>query len=447
MSKTLIKDATVINEGRIFNGSVLIENDKIAAVYEGELPPSALEGKIIEAKGKYLLPGAIDDQVHFREPGLTHKGDISSESRAAAAGGVTSFMDMPNTKPQTTTLSELEWKLQRGAETSAVNYSFFFGGTNDNMDEIRKLDRTRIPGLKLFLGSSTGNMLVDKKESLERIFGEAGMLIAIHAEKEEVIKRNLAYYTDLYGQDLDISFHSKIRSEEACYASSSEAVELATRLNSRLHILHLSTAKELTLLGNKLPLSEKKITGEVCVHHLWFHDGDYKLFGNRIKWNPSIKTLEDRTALRDAVNNNTIDIVATDHAPHLLSEKEGSCLKAASGGPLVQHSLVVMLELASEGRFTYEKVVEKMAHMPAELFRIDRRGYIRPGYYADLVLIDPQKTWTVEKENILYKCGWSPFEGYTFHHAVTQTFVNGHLVYDNGKIDDDFRGMEVKYTL
>lgn len=445
MNRTLIKDATILNEGRKYTGSVLIENDKIAAIYEGEIPASASAARIIEAKGKLLLPGVIDDQVHFREPGLTHKGDIASESRAAVAGGVTTFMDMPNTKPQTTTVSDLEWKLQRGSETSVANYSFFFGGTNDNMDEIRKLDRSRIPGLKLFLGSSTGNMLVDKKESLERIFGEADMLIAIHAEKEEVIKRNIAHYTSLYGEDLDISFHSKIRDEEACYASSSEAVELATRLNSRLHILHLSTAKELSLLSNRLPLSEKKITGEVCVHHLWFHDEDYAQFGNRIKWNPAIKTLADRTALREAVNNNTIDIVATDHAPHLPAEKEGSCLKAASGGPLIQHSLVVMLELAMEGRFTYEKVVEKMAHMPADLFHIDRRGYIRPGYYADLVLVDPEATWTDTKDKLLYKCGWSPFEGYTFHHAVWKTFVNGQLVYTDGQVNDSVRGMEVKY--
>jgi len=429
----------------MFKGSVLINGDKIAEVFEGAVPATTDNVKVIDAEGKFLLPGAIDDQVHFREPGLTHKGDIASESRAAVAGGITTFMDMPNTKPQTTTIADLQWKLQRGAETSAANYSFFFGGTNDNMDEIRKLDRSRVPGLKLFLGSSTGNMLVDKKDSLERIFGEADMLIAIHAEKEEVIKRNLAYYTGLYGEDLDISYHSKIRSEEACYASSSEAVELATRLNSRLHILHLSTAKELSLLSNAIPLSEKKITGEVCVHHLWFHDGDYAKYGNRIKWNPSIKTLEDRIALREAVKNNTIDIVATDHAPHLLSEKEGSCLKAASGGPLVQHSLVAMLELVAEGCFTYEKVVEKMAHMPADLFHIDRRGYIRPGYYADLVLVDPDKSWTVAPENILYKCGWAPFEGATFHHSVSQTFVNGELVYDNGTIDDTVRGMEVRY--
>ena len=446
MNKILIKNARIVNEGRMFKGAVLIDRDKIEEVYEEAVPVAASGVQVIDAEGKLLLPGAIDDQVHFREPGLTHKGDIASESRAAVAGGITSFMDMPNTKPQTTSITDLEWKLQRGAETSLANYSFFFGGTNDNMDEIRKLDRSRVPGLKLFLGSSTGNMLVDKKESLERIFGEADMLIAIHAEKEEVIKRNIAYYTDMSGEDLDISFHSKIRSEEACYASSSEAVELATRLNSRLHILHLSTAKELTLLSNEIPLSEKKITGEVCVHHLWFHDGDYAKYGNRIKWNPSIKTLADRTALRNAVNDNTIDIVATDHAPHLLSEKEGSCLKAASGGPLVQHSLVGMLEMVAEGCFTYEKVVEKMAHMPADLFHIDRRGYIRPGYYADLVLVDPEKCWTVAPENILYKCGWSPFEGTTFHHSITQTFVNGQLVYDNGVVDDDVRGMEVRYN-
>lgn len=445
MNKTLIKNARIVNEGRMFEGAVLIDGDKIAEVVEGKAASAISAGRVIDAGGKLLLPGVIDDQVHFREPGLTHKGDIASESRAAVAGGVTTFMDMPNTKPQTTTIADLEWKLQRAAETSAANYSFFFGGTNDNMDEIVKLDRSRVPGLKLFLGSSTGNMLVDRKESLERIFGETDMLIAIHAEKEEVIKRNITYYTNLYGEDLGISFHSKIRSEEACYASSSEAVELATRLEARLHILHLSTAKELALLTNQIPLSEKKITGEVCVHHLWFHDGDYETYGNRIKWNPSIKTLEDRRALRQAVCDNTIDIVATDHAPHLLSEKEGSCLKAASGGPLIQHSLAAMLELAGRGCYTYEKVVEKMAHMPADLFRIDRRGYIRPGYYADLVLVDPDEPWTVAPENIIYKCGWSPFEGTTFRHRVNRTFVNGQLVYDNGRFDDEVRGMEVKY--
>ncbi len=447
MNKKLIKNVRIINEGRSYQGAVLINGEMIEAVYEGEVPSEIIAetNDIVDGQGKWLLPGCIDDQVHFREPGLTYKADIYSESRAAVAGGVTSFMDMPNTKPQTTTIENLEWKFNRAAETSAANYSFFFGGTNDNMEEIRRLDRSRVPGLKLFLGSSTGNMLVDKKDALERIFSESDLLIAVHAEKEEIIKRNIAYYTQKYGEDLDISFHSKIRSEEACYASSSEAVELATRLGTRLHILHLSTAKETTLLDNKLPLKDKKITGEVCVHHLWFHDGDYALFGNRIKWNPSIKTLADRTALREAVNNDKIDIIATDHAPHLLSEKEGSCLKAASGGPLVQHSLIVMLELAMEGRFTYEKVVDKMAHKPAELFHIDRRGYIRPGYYADLVLIDPNKTWTVSKENILTKCGWSPFEGYTFHHAIDTTWVNGEIVWQDGQIRDNVHGKELKY--
>ena len=447
MNKKLIKNVRIINEWRSYQGAVLINGEMIEAVYEGEVPSEIIaEAKeVVDGQGKWLLPGCIDDQVHFREPGLTHKADIYSESRAAVAGGVTSFMDMPNTKPQTTTLENLEWKFNRAAETSVANYSFFFGGTSDNMEDIRRLDRSRVPGLKLFLGSSTGNMLVDKKDALEKIFSESNLLIAVHAEKEEIIKRNIAYYTQQYGEDLDISFHSKIRSEEACYASSSEAVELATRLGTRLHILHLSTAKETTLLDNKLPLKDKKITGEVCVHHLWFHDGDYALFGNRIKWNPSIKTLADRTALREAVNNDKIDIIATDHAPHLLSEKEGSCLKAASGGPLVQHSLIVMLELAMEGRFTYEKVVDKMAHKPAELFHIDRRGYIRPGYYADLVLIDPNKTWTVSKENILTKCGWSPFEGYTFHHAVDTTWVNGEVVWKDGQIRNEVHGKELKY--
>lgn len=448
MSKTWIKNALIINEGRKYIGSVLIHQDKIQAVYEGECPQEAeVNGdKVIDATGKWLIPGCIDDQVHFREPGLTHKADIGSESRAAVAGGITTFMDMPNTKPQTTTIEALEWKFARASATSVANYSFFFGGTNDNLAEIQRLDRHRVPGLKLFLGSSTGNMLVDNKETLEKIFSESGMLIAIHAEKEDVIKRNIAHYTQLYGEDLDISFHSKIRNEEACYASSSEAVDLAKRLGARLHILHLSTAKELTLLDNTLPLKDKQITGEVCVHHLWFTDEDYARFGNRIKWNPSIKTPADRAALREAVNNNKIDIVATDHAPHLLTEKQGSCLKAASGGPLIQHSLVAMLELAKEGIFTYEKVIDKMAHEPAELFHIDRRGYIRPDYYADLVLIDPQKVWTVSPENILSKCGWSPFEGYTFHHAIDTTFVNGQIVYQEGKVNDAIRGMEVRFN-
>ncbi len=444
--RTLIKDALIVNEGCSFRGSVLIDGKYISSVYEGDdLPAELLQDvKVIDASGKWLLPGAIDDQVHFREPGLTHKGDMWSESRAAVAGGVTTYMDMPNTNPQTTTIEDLEWKFQRAAEVSVANYSFFFGGTNDNADLISRLDRRRIPGIKLFLGSSTGNMLVDKADSLCRFFGETDMLIAVHAEKEEIIRRNKEYYVAKFGENLDISFHSKIRSAEACYASSSEAVALARKLGTRLHIFHLSTERELALLDRGL-LSERKITGEVCVHHLWFCDDDYEKFGNRIKWNPSIKTKVDRDALRDALNNDTIAIVATDHAPHLLSEKEGSCLIAASGGPLVQHSLSAMLEMAADGVFTKEKVVEKMAHHPAELYGIDRRGYIREGYYADLVLIDPAKSVTVTKDNILYKCGWSPFEGYTFRNSVCRTLVNGKEVYVEGIIVDESIGMEVKY--
>ena len=444
--KTLIKNALIINEGRSFKGSVLVDGEYISEIYEGDTLPVELPQnvKVTDASGKWLLPGVIDDQVHFREPGLTHKGDIKSESRAAVAGGITTYMDMPNTNPQTTTIEALEWKFQRASEVSAANYSFFFGGTNDNAGLISALDRKRVPGIKLFLGSSTGNMLVDKEESLCRFFGETDMLIAIHAEKEDIIRRNKEYYISEYSEDLDISFHSKIRSEEACYASSSDAVSLAKKMGTRLHIFHLSTAKELSLLDLG-PLNERKITGEVCVHHLWFCDDDYKIYGNRIKWNPSIKTEADREALRCAVNDDTISVVAADHAPHQLFEKEGSCLVAASGGPLVQHSLLVMLEMVTDGIFTKEKVVEKMAHHPAELYKIDRRGFIRKGYYADIVLIDPEKPTVVDKGNILYKCGWSPFEGHTFGCSVFKTFVNGREAYSDGKISEGLSGMEVRY--
>ncbi|MDR0758470.1 MAG: dihydroorotase [Tannerella sp.] len=445
--KTLIKNALIVNEGRSFTGAVLIDAPFISRVYEGEAPPGDAPGaEVIDAEGKWLMPGVIDDQVHFREPGLTYKGCIASESRAAAAGGVTSFLDMPNTKPQTVTLAELEWKFRRAAETSVTNYSFFFGGTNDNFAETDKLDRRRIPGLKLFLGSSTGNMLVDNKDTLRRFFSETDLLIAIHAEKEDVIRRNRAFYVERYGEDaLDASFHPRIRDAEACYASSSEAVELAAALGTRLHLLHVSTARELGLLDNRKPLSAKKITAETCVHYLWFSDEDYHRCGNLIKWNPAIKTASDRAALRKAVCDNTIDIVATDHAPHLLSEKEGGCLRAASGGPMVQHALPLMLELSRQGVFTKEKVVEKMAHHPAELFRIDRRGYVRPGYYADLTLVDPHRKWRVAKENIRYKCSWSPLEGQLFHHYVYITFVNGRLVFRGGEIHDNVHGMALTF--
>ena len=447
--KTLISNALIINEGRSFIGSVLIDGDTISSIIEGyeDLKAGALSASVnrIDASGKWLLPGVIDDHVHFREPGLTSKGDIWSESRAAVAGGITTFMDMPNTNPQTTTLEALEWKFRRAAEVSVANYSFFFGGTNENVNLIPKLDRKRVPGIKLFLGASTGNMLVDKDESLRRFFGESGMLIAAHAEKEDIIRRNKEEYIARYGGSaLDISFHPLIRSAEACYASSSEAVALAKKLGTRLHLFHLSTGRELGLL-DKGPMNERMITGEVCVHYLWFCDEDYPQLGNRIKWNPAIKTKADREALRNALNDNTIAVVATDHAPHLLSEKEGSCLTAASGGPLVQHSLLAMLAMASDGVFTKEKVVEKMAHHPSDLYRIDRRGYIREGYYADLALIDPERPTTVTKNNILYKCGWSPFEGVTFPHTVWKTFINGKEVYSDGKIVGDFIGMEIQF--
>lgn len=450
MSGLWIKDATILNEGRRMWGSVLIEGSKIARLAEGPFSSEWLEPgqAVINAHGLLLLPGVIDDQVHFRDPGFPWKATIESETRAAAAGGVTSFMDMPNTIPPTTTVEALEAKFERAARTSRINYSFFFGGTNQNWDEIaraRELAK-RIPGLKLFLGSSTGDLLVDDPLTLERIFREWGLLIAIHAESNEIIQRNVAYYSQKYGREaLDATFHAKIRSAEACYASSSRAVELALRTGARLHLLHLSTAREMDLLDASTSLEEKRITAEVCVHHLWFKEEDYATFGNRVKWNPAIKTRADRQALREALNDNRLDIVATDHAPHLLAEKEGTCLSAASGGPLIQHSLVVMLEMVRKGYFTYEKVVSKMAHDPARLYRIDRRGFIRPGYYADLVLVDPDAAWCVSKENILYRCGWSPFEGYVFHHRVVRTFVNGQTVYANGHLNEDVRGMELRY--
>ncbi len=440
----LIKNATIVNEGKIFVASILIENDRIAEIYSYDVPSEIAEkAEIIPAEGLWLLPGVIDDQVHFREPGLTHKGDIHSESRAAVAGGVTTFMDMPNTNPQTTTIDALNWKFDRAAETSLANYSFFIGATNDNLAELKKEGARRAAAVKVFMGSSTGNMLVDNVSSLEKIFSEVDMLIATHCESETIIKQNIAHYTSQFSEDLDISFHSKIRSAEACYASSSEAVRLATKHNSRLHLFHLSTAKEMTLLENKA-LKDKKITGEVCVHHLWFTDEDYPKYGNLIKWNPSIKTKEDRDTLRKSLIEGRLDVVATDHAPHTLAEKQGSCLKAASGGPMVQHSLVAMLEMSRQGLWTPQMVVEKMCHAPADLFRIKDRGYIRKGYYADLVLVDPNHSWTVSPENILYKCGWSPMEEQVFSHSVAKTFVNGTLVYDNGIIDESVRGQEVK---
>lgn len=441
----LIRNARVINEGTQFRASVLIRDEFIVAIYEENVPQDILDqSQIIDAENLLLLPGCIDDQVHFREPGLTHKADIHSESRAAVAGGVTSYMDMPNTVPQTTSVEALNEKFDIASKSSMANYSFFIGATNDNLEELKKEGARRAAAVKVFMGSSTGNMLVDNEQTLDRIFSEVDMIIATHCECEATIAANKSYYIEKYGDDLDINFHSKIRNDEACYNSSSEAVKLARKHNSRLHLFHLSSAKEMSLLEAK-PLKNKRITAEVCVHHLWFTDEDYVIKGNLIKWNPSIKSRKDRDALRQALIDGKIDIVATDHAPHLMSEKEGSCLKAASGGPMVQHSLVAMLELVKQGIFTPELVVEKMAHSPAELFNLKQRGYIREGYYADLVLIDPNQSWIVTKENLLYKCGWSPFEGTTFSNKVVKTFVNGALVYDEGKFDENFRGKELCY--
>jgi dihydroorotase len=442
----IIRNATIVNEGRTFTGSVLISGEYIKAVYEGsqfiELSEPYSE---TDATGLLLLPGLIDDQVHFRDPGLTAKGDLYSESKAAVAGGVTSYMDMPNTRPQATTIDILEDKYTLASTKSLANYSFLMGVTNDNIDELKKVDPHNVAGVKMFMGSSTGNMLVDNQVTLNRVFSEINMLIVTHCEDEPIIQHNIQHYKELLGEDIPIEYHPLIRSAEACYKSSAFAVELATKYNSRLHVFHLSTAKEMSLFRSDIPLKEKRITSEVCVHHLWFSDRDYAKYGNRIKWNPAIKTESDRLALIDAVNSNKIDVIATDHAPHLLSEKEGSCLTAASGGPLVQHSLVAMMQLVKQGLFTLEKVVDKMCHGPAVLFRIEKRGYIRPGYYADLVLVNPDRPWTVNKDNILYKCGWSPFEGTTFEASVLQTWVNGNLVYDNGQFDEAVRGKRLLF--
>lgn len=444
---TIIYKATIINESNSFIGSVLINGEKIETIYQDEIPERLLNecNEIIDARGLYLIPGAIDDQVHFRDPGLTHKGDISTESRAAVAGGITSYMEMPNTNPQTVCIEELNKKFELASGKSVANYSFYLGATNSNIEELRKVDRKHVCGVKIFMGSSTGNMLVDNTKSLQRIFAEVDMLIATHCEKEDIIQENIDHYKKQLGDDIPIKYHPLIRSAVACYQSTAQAIELADKYSSRLHVLHLSTARELSLL-NDSKLEDKKITAEACVHHLWFTDQDYDLYGARIKWNPAIKTVDDRDALRIGLLKNKIDIVATDHAPHLLSEKEGGCLKAASGGPLVQHSLQVMMELAQNGYFTPEQVVEKMCHAPAKLFNIKDRGFIRPGYFADLVLLDLDEKYIVTKDNILYKCGWSPLEGTTFKTTVKKTFVNGKLVYNNGIITENQFGSALEFN-
>jgi len=433
----LIHKATIINEGCSFTGSVLIENNIISEIFKDENVPEYILNKatVVDANGLWLLPGVIDDQVHFREPGLTHKGDIASESRAAIAGGMTSFMEMPNTKPPTTTIELLEQKFEIAANTSFANYSFYLGATNENIEELKKADPKLIPGVKVFMGSSTGNMLVDDKKVLQAIFAEVDMLIATHCEKEEIIRENVAKYRAEFGDDVPIQYHPLIRSAEACYRSSVEAVELADKYQSRLHILHLSTEKETGLFDIK-PLAEKKITGEVCVHHLWFSDEDYAKYGTRMKWNPAVKTRQDRDALMQGILNGKLDVIATDHAPHLSEEKQGGALNAASGGPLVQHSLQMMLELAKKGKITKEMVVTKMCHAPAVLFNIYNRGYIRKGYFADLVLVNPNKPYTITQDNILYKCKWSPLEGETFSTSIEKTFLNGKIAFEKGMVNN-----------
>lgn len=445
--KTLIINARIVNEGRTFTGAVLVENELIAKVYSGENIPAQVIGEsdVINARGQYLLPGVIDDQVHFREPGLTHKGEIATESRAAVAGGVTSYMEMPNTNPQAVTQELLEQKYQRASEVSAANYSFYMGATNQNLEEVMKTDGSNVCGIKVFMGSSTGNMLVDDEHTLSEIFQNTKLLVATHCEDEPTILRNTDTYREKYGEYVPMSAHPKIRSAEACFKSTSKAVELAAKFGTRLHVLHLSTADEMKLFSAG-PVTEKHITAEVCVHHLWFDEHDYITYGTHIKWNPAIKSTSDKEALWEALLSDKLDVIATDHAPHTRQEKEHSYFKAPSGGPLVQHSLPAMLELSKKGIIPVEKVVEKMCHTPADLFRIDRRGYIREGYYADLVLVDQSQPWIVSPENILYKCGWSPFEGTEFSHRVSHTFVNGQLVYENGKIMEGIRGRRLKFN-
>ncbi|MBK9224020.1 MAG: dihydroorotase [Flavobacterium sp.] len=435
MNQILIKNAKIVNEGAIFEGDVLIEDQFIVEIAETISAKSATT-KIIDAEGNYLVPGAIDDQVHFREPGLTHKGDIASESKAAVAGGITSYIEQPNTVPNVVTQELLEEKYQIAASKSFANYSFMMGMTNDNLDEVLQTNPRNVAGIKIFLGSSTGNMLVDDVEVLEKLFSSTSMLIAVHCEDEQTIKDNLERYKAEYGDDIPVTLHHLIRSEEACYLSSSKIIALAKKTGARLHVFHLSTAKEMSLFTNKIPLEKKKITAEVCIHHLWFTNEDYKTKGNLIKWNPSVKTENDRKVLWEALLDGRIDVIATDHAPHTLEEKKQNYLKAPSGGPLVQHALVAMFEAYHQGKISIEKIVEKMAHNPAKIFKIEKRGFIKVGYYADLVIVNTGLPWSVKKENILAKCGWSPFEGFTFKSRITHTFVNGQLVYNNFKVKE-----------
>ncbi len=439
----ILRSGTIVNEGRQFNSDVLIKNGRIE-----KIAPSIsndCNATEIELSGKYILPGCIDDQVHFREPGLTHKGDIRSESRAAVAGGITSYMEQPNTKPTATTIEELEKKYKRASEVSIANYSFNMGATNDNLEELKRVSKTDVAGIKIFMGSSTGNMLVDECSALEGIFQLDHQLIT-HCEDEATIQANLLAAKAVYGEDIPMSMHPLIRSEEACYLSSSAAVELAKKYGSRLHVFHISTAKELALFDNSIPLEQKKITAEACIHHLWFSDEDYAEKGTYIKWNPSVKKASDREAIFQAVLDNKIDVIATDHAPHTIEEKEGNYFTAPSGGPLVQHALLAMLHKVEQGKISIERVVEKMAHAPAILFNVYERGFIREGYFADLVIVDPNKSHTVSKENLLYKCGWSPFDGFTFSNSIDMTLVNGNVVYQNGLIVEGSTGSRLLFN-
>jgi dihydroorotase len=441
---TLIKNATIVNENKVFKGDVLIENEIIIAISSEITPTKNVE--IIDAKGRYLIPGFIDDQVHFREPGLTHKATIATESRAAIAGGITTFIEMPNTVPQAVTQNLLEDKFKIAAKDSYANYSFMFGGTNNNLEELLKTDPKKVAGIKLFLGSSTGDMLIDNEEVLEKIFSSTKMIISVHCEDEATIRKNTAAYIEKYGDDIPMKYHPIIRSEEACYLSSSKAIKLAKKTGARLHIFHLSTEKETHLFRNDIPLEEKQITSEVCVHHLWFSDKDYEEKGTHIKWNPAVKTEADRQGLWKALLDDRIDVLATDHAPHTLEEKNNIYSKAPSGGPLVQHAIIALLEKVKEGVITIEKLVEKMSHNPAKLFQIEKRGFIKEGYFADLVLIDTNKPQTVSKDNILYKSGWSPFEGSTFSSTITHSFVNGNLMYNNGVFNDEIKGKRITFN-
>ena len=444
MSTYLIRNAKIVNEGVVFEGDILIENEWITEIAE-KISPKTSRCVIIDAEGSYVIPGAIDDQVHFREPGLIHKGTIESESKAAIAGGITSFIEQPNTVPNAVTQELLEQKYQIAAESSHANYSFMMGGTNDNLEEILKTNPRNVAGIKLFLGSSTGNMLVDNPEVLEKIFSSTKMLIAVHCEDEATIKANTEKYKEEFGEAIPVNRHHLIRSAEACYISSSKAIALAKKTGARLHVFHLSTAKEMSLFTNKIPLEQKQITAEVCIHHLWFTDADYETKGSLIKWNPAVKTQDDKDALWKALLDNRIDVIATDHAPHTLEEKSNPYTTCPSGGPLVQHALVAMMESYFNGKISIEKIVEKMCHNPAKIFKIENRGFIKEGYFADLVIVNPHMPWNVKKENIIAKCGWSPFEGTNFKSRVTHTFVNGKLAYANGKVKDIIAGERLTF--